>query len=433
MFNIIIIVFIYIINNINTYFKKDRFSEAEIALNFKTNFSNFLIILPSQINNNFQNISIDLINNINYYYINSNNNNNNNLNKQITKFKNISFELNYNNFNISNFPFKEISSEKIDNNLTTISLAHYYEDISYSLTHQLFYLKKISCLQFSILFSYPNYGTLSFGETSNFIRDMNKKVFKHTCKVPLSEKNNVKWSCFLTGIFFGKFYEMNKKNDYIEYIINKNLSRAAKINKNVFFDPNKNFIIVPDEMIIYLKENYFKENINKNFCRLENEEKIYKFICRKSIQEKLEFIHFIIEDEKDFFINPKNLFDENNYFKIICIEGNSNFIFGYPFMRQYVNIFNYENDTISFFGIQNKIYIKKIDFDNEIIIKDFLNDKQKKFNEYEIKKKSNLLKIEIIIILFVVILFIIYLILKKKENKNIINQKLLNNIELKDN
>ena len=80
-------------------------------------------------------------------------------------------------------------------------------------------------------------------------------------------------------------------------------------------------------------------------------------------------------------------------------------------MRQYVNIFNYENDTISFFGIQNKIYIKKIDFDNEIIIKDFLNDKQKKFNEYEIKKNSNLLKIEIIIILFLVILFI------KKERK----------------
>ena len=423
MFNIIIIVFIYIINNINSYFKKDRFSEAEIALNFKSNFSNSLIILPSQINNNFQNISIDLLNNINYYI----NNNNKNLNKQITKFNNISLGFKYNNFNITNFPFKEISSAKINKHLPTISLAHFYEDISNSLTHQLFYMKKISTLQFSILFSYPDYGTLSFGETSNFIRDMNKKVFKHTCKVPLSEKNNVMWSCFLSGIFFGKFFETNEKDDYI---INKNLSRAAKINKNVYFNPNNNFIIVPYEIILYLKENYFKENINKNFCRLENKEKMFKFICRKFIQEKLEFIHFVFEDEKDFFINPKNLFDEENYFKIICVEGNSKIIFGYPFLRQYVNIFNYENDTITFFGIQNKIYIKKIDFDKEIIIKDFLNDKQTKLNEYE--SKNNLFKIEIIIILILVIFFIIYLIFKK-ENKNNFNQKLLNNIELKEN
>jgi len=99
MINIIIIVFIYITNNIKSYFKKDRFSEAEIALNFKTNFSNSLIILPSQINNIFQNISIDLLNNINYYI----NNNNKNLNKQITNFKNISLGFKYNNFHLKKF------------------------------------------------------------------------------------------------------------------------------------------------------------------------------------------------------------------------------------------------------------------------------------------------------------------------------------------
>ena len=87
-------------------------------------------------------------------------------------------------------------------------------------------------------------------------------------------------------------------------------------------------------------------------------------------------IHFVFDDVVDIYLLGKYFFDKNKNFKIIYIKNNFNFIFGKVFLSHYYMIYNYDENSIKFFGMFGGRYMEsKINYDQKMEIKKlFLNN-----------------------------------------------------------
>ena len=186
---------------------------------------------------------------------------------------------------------------------------------------------------------------------------------------------------FKGNFIIGKFpHEIDKKFHENNFIYNKVAKIDNKILWGIYFDTisfdNFNFreknVLIKYEfgfikgikrLYSYLKENYFKNYFEKKFC----DETIYEnytfFICKKRL--------FSYKYFPNFYFNIKNLnysfiLDNNDLFKVendliyflICFninDTNDNWIFGKPFLKKNILLFDIDKKIIGFYNNKSKI------------------------------------------------------------------------------
>ena len=224
---------------------------------------------------------------------------------------------------------------------------------------------------------------------------------KHFVKIysNISEKSwKSQW-----GLNFKKIFIQNKDN--LEEI----LSDCEKC-KLVEFNPNLGIIKGSQKYKNIINELLFNNYINKNICFSDiitinknyEENEYYYYYCNISIKNELKnkinsiiFEHSVFNtnfslDFNDLFIEKGNYI----FFKII-FDDYYNWIFGSPFMKKYMLIFNAESKEIGFYS-EN---INNVDKEN--------NDDQNN------DKNDLLIKIIVIIVLSIILIIIGVLIGKK--------------------
>ena len=202
--------------------------------------------------------------------------------------------------------------------------------------------------------------------------EINKKIYKNNFIYNKVTKinNKILWGIYFDTIFFDNFY-FKEKNVLIKYEFG--------------------FIKGIKRLYVYLKENYFKNYFEKKFCNETIYENYTFFICKKRL--------FSYKYFPNFYFNIKNLnysfiLDNNDLFKVendliyflICFninDTNDNWIFGKPFLKKNILLFDIDKKIIGF-------YNNKLKFD----------------------KKNNLKLIFLNVVLFVIIFVLIFVILK---------------------
>ena len=186
---------------------------------------------------------------------------------------------------------------------------------------------------------------------------------------------------FKGNFIIGKFpHEIDKKFHENNFIYNKVAKIDNKILWGIYFDTisfdNFNFreknVLIKYEfgfikgikrLYLYLKENYFKNYFEKKFCNETIYENYTFFICKKRL--------FSYKYFPNFYFNIKNLnysfiLDNNDLFKVendliyflICFninDTNDNWIFGKPFLKKNILLFDIDKKIIGFYNNKSKI------------------------------------------------------------------------------
>ena len=245
--------------------------------------------------------------------------------EQLNLFNNISVTIHF--YNIKEY-------EEFSENSNLVPFAHLFYDINFSLVHQLFYQGQILTLSFGFSKLFGLGGNLYFGGIPN--KEITSFPYFTQCKV---NKTDVSWSCNLDRIYFDK----NRK-----HYVNKHYMR---------FNTEKYFIEVPNDFLIYLKEEVFHSFILQNKCSFHNTTYHVGFACDCGIRNQMKNINIVI-DGKVFSIEMEKLFlisDEGTRFEYcdLIIERNKKgdfFEMGNVFIGMYSSLFNYENDTVMFYS-----------------------------------------------------------------------------------
>ena len=190
----------------------DRFTSAEIDIPFKTLNEKEAVVFKTNILGEEKNCSIDITSSEQILYISkeyypdkSSLRNSDVLSiidqdgNQINGFRmDTSIEFSGNEYrkgitinNINSILIKTEDEFKIH----SLGFAHNIKEEN-SIVHQLYNSHLITKKQFSILFSYPNWGTLSFGEEGTLIRDFEDRMMRQCSAV-----KGPYWGCHLSGIY----------------------------------------------------------------------------------------------------------------------------------------------------------------------------------------------------------------------------------------
>ena len=294
----------------------------------------------------------------------------------------------------------------------SLGLSHFIKEEN-SIVHSLYNSHLISKKQFSILYSYPDWGTLSFGEEGTLVTDM--KSLQRECKAV----NNAYWGCHLSGI-----YIENVDLPLEDEKIKKN-NINIEINQDTIFDNGASDVIVPKEIFEFFYNHYFEKSLfTENKCKIYENYFYKKISCdglensrNKNDFEKMKRIHFVFDDVVDIYLLGKYFFDSNKNFKIIYIKNNFNFIFGKAFLSHYYMIYNYDENTIKFFGMFGGRYLEsKIDYEQKMEYKKlFLNNE---YIRYKIPNiNNNIFPLLKVLFSFVIIGNIIVFITLSKINR----------------
>ena len=326
----------------------DRFTSAEIAIPFKTLNEKEVVVIKTNILGEQKNCSIDITSSEQILYISNphfpdekslNNKEslsiiNQNGNKINGYRNNVSIEFSGNEYrkgitinNINSILIKTEDESKIH----LLGFSHDIKEEN-SIVHQLYNSKLITQRQFSILFSYPNWGTLSFGEEGTLIKDMKDKMLRQCSAV-----KGPYWGCHLSGI-----YIENVELPLEEEKIRKN-NKNIEIDQDTIFDIGIKDVIIPEEVFDFFVKYFFDEKLFlQKKCEILENNKYKKIICKgimkdKNINEfeKFSRVHFVFDDVVDIYVLGKYLFDDEKKFRVICIKDNRNIIFGTSF---YLNI-----------------------------------------------------------------------------------------------
>ena len=435
--NLFLFIFFNALLNSFCLLNNDKFTSAEIAIPFKTLNERDNVVIKLNALGITKNCSIDITSSYQLLYfpkeiINRNNKNSNYIsivNQDREKIKGYLNEINL-EFNGNEYR-KSVSIGKINsvliqsnnkNKIHSLGLSHFIEEEN-SIVHKLYNSHLISQRQFSILYSYPDWGTLSFGKEGTLVTDM--KQLQRECKA----NNSTYWGCHLSGI-----YIENVDLPLEDEKIKKN-NINIEIEQDTIFDNGMSDVVVPREVFNFFYHYYFDKLLfDEKKCHLYENHFYKKIICdglennkNKNDFENMKRIHFVFDDVVDIYLLGKYFFDKNKNFKIIYIKDNENFIFGKVFLSHYYTIFNYDEDKITFFGMFGGRYLEsKINYDNKIKFKSLLNKEYKRYKIPIINK--NIFSLLKLLFIFVIIgNIIIFITLSKLNKKNIDNEFLLNN------
>ena len=207
--NLILFIFLNAFLNSFCLINNDKFTSSEIAIPFKTLNNRDNVVIKLNALGITKNCSIDITSSYQLLYfpkeiINHNNKNSNYIsivNQDREKIKGYLNEINL-EFDGNEYR-KSVSIGKINsvliqsnnkNKIHSLGLSHFIKEEN-SIVHKLYNSHLISQRQFSILYSYPDWGTLSFGKEGTLVTDM--KQLQRECKA----NNSTYWGCHLSGIY----------------------------------------------------------------------------------------------------------------------------------------------------------------------------------------------------------------------------------------
>ena len=283
--------------------------------------------------------------------------------------------------------------------------------------------------QFSILFSYPDWGTLSFGEEGSLVSHFEKDLSRQCSAV-----KGPYWGCHLSGIYIENI-DLPLEDEKIR----KN-NVNIKIEQDTIFDINIGDVLVPSEIFDFFYNKFFdKKLFDENRCTLYDNGKIKKIKCEGLEKnhninefEKFSRVHFVFDDVVDIYVLGKYLFDDKKNFKIICIKENKNIVIGKSVLSRYNMIYSYDDDTIKFFGMFGGRYMKqKLDYD--LTMKNYLISNVE-YHRYSMDKISeNVFPLFKILFALVIVGNAILFYAVCKTNKKNKKKKLLEKLKNKEN
>ena len=441
--NMIIFVLICLLFPFICFQSGDRFTSAEIAIPFKTLNEKETVVLKTNILGEQKNCSIDITSSEQILYISKSYfpdekslNNKESLSlidqkgNKINGYRNnVSIEFAGNEYrkgitinNINSILIKTEDESKIH----LLGFSHDIKEEN-SIVHQLYNSKFITQRQFSILFLYPNWGTLSFGEEGTLIKDMKDKMLRQCSAV-----KGPYWGCHLSGI-----YIENVELPLEDEKIRKN-NKNIEIDQDTIFDIGIKDVILPEEVFDFFVKYFFDEKLFKEKkCEILENNEYKKIICKgimkdKNINEfeKFSRVHFVFDDVVDIYVLGKYLFDDEKKFRVICIKENRNIILGTSFLSKYYMIYNYDEDKIKFFGMFGGRYMEqKLDYDNKIENKLISNMEYLRY-KIEITNENTIPMFKIFFIFLLMgnaILFFALCKINKNKRKKILLEKLVKN------
>ena len=157
------------------------------------------------------------------------------------------------------------------------------------------------------------------------------------------------WVCELTHIFFGVDTH------------DKTLEMALQVDARVIFDSAYNYINMPKRHLNDFNKKFMQEFFNDSCIEIKEDDEIY-FICDDDEKIKKGSIAFLMGGY-GYVIPWNKLFkkiEEDKYEMLIRFhkENDDIFSFGYPFVSQFVVVYNAEDKKLGFFGGE-KIDLKK--------------------------------------------------------------------------
>ena len=365
----------------------DKFTSAEIDIPFKSISDRDNVVIKTNIFGEAKNCSIDITSSEQLIYLSKETFKKLNLhnNKYISLInqdgekiegyiKDANIEFTGNEYrkslqieNINSIIIKSNSKNKVH----SFGLSHNIEEEN-SLVHILYDSHLISQRQFSILYSYPDWGTLSFGKEGTLITDM--KNLQRKCKAI----DSIYWGCHLSGIYIENV-ELPLEDEKI-----KKNNINIKINQDTIFDNGTPDVIVPEEIFQFFADFYFEKSLfSHKKCKIYENYFYKKIICdklNKNDFDEMKRIHFVFDDIVDIYLLGKYFFDKNKNFKIISIKNNNNIILGKVFLSHYYTIYNYDENIITFFGMFGGRYLEsKMKYDKKIKNKIYQNKEYRRF------------------------------------------------------
>ena len=171
-----------------------------------------------------------------------------------------------------------------------------------------------------------------------------------TYKHSYDKKYHESWMCEMTHILVKN--EENEEDINREIYLNSTYETMGKI----IFNPNSNYITVPEIYLHYLKIQYSMNNRNRCSSYKRNDQ-IYLY-CKYEDEknfEKLPYFGVLIEGYL-YKIPVKNLFirteEEGSYLSLIRFDKNNNkghlWEFGLPLFKSFVIEFDFDNSRVGF-------------------------------------------------------------------------------------
>ena len=279
---------------------------------------------------------------------------------------------------ISTFPILLASdSEDFGNTPGIFGLGYSYTESSkkYSMIHNLKSFKAINKKIFSMVYEKNKAGYLLIGDTP---RNIDSNLLAN-CSFDMNMAKNGHLYCRTKSMIFGKYYFNDKRIDFNE---ESNL---------IGFDYKIPQTIIPFEFFTEISKEIFSSLIDSKECSFELNKNInlYEISCNKNNYNELKDITIVIND---FGLNiPTNnllSYDSKSKLYKFVIYSNTDakiIRLGNELLKNYIMIFDLEEDKISFYNKEKIIKIAKNSDEEEEMIKD---DKKKKEEEEEKKRKQ---------------------------------------------
>jgi len=243
------------------------------------------------------------------------------------------------------------------------------------------------------------------------------------------------------SIIFDSIYTINKINNRIKYINEKNSNR---MNKKAFININSGVIIGTEEYKNYIDSNFFNNLIKRKICQVDSINDYLIYSCNIEFNRNIsqqnpstnyysEFPELIFSSKKleyNFIFKSKDLFEQifDKYYFLIIFKNNTkdnskdSWYLGEPFYRKYTFSINFNSRAIGFYFEEkgNDNQVNDINNNNKIDntkIMDDMNNYNKN-NNNNINNKILKYFIEVIIVIGIVfIAFYIGITIKEKRKK----------------
>lgn len=225
-----------------------------------------------------------------------------------------------------------------DDIINGFSLASQYDNLNYSILHQLYNKQLINEKKFNFFLNQKNNkmkNMIIFGKIPEYFLESKFTQFKS--KLNIDQKYSG-WGFTLHSI---------KMNNYI-----------YNINQYAQLDTSEGDIYTPLDFILYLNQTVFTPYLNNKTCFLVNNTGIILFECKSKYIQNFPPVEFYFDNCK-FIFNIKKIFQMYENTCIFKIKPQPNkgkqwdtnkWTLGYSFFQDYITEFDYDHKTVTFYS-----------------------------------------------------------------------------------
>ena len=222
------------------------------------------------------------------------------------------------------------------NSMDSFSFAYQIEE-EFSVVHQLYNNKYIAQRAFG--FSLNETGRELLLHYGGLPKEVTQNKKKFSCKV---NKNYPTWGCNLNKVSFSdnKYPSYNNKDQY------------------VYFKKNEVEIFAPEAYMNYVKETALQKYFSSGVCSYNEERKEMKIVCNCTDIHYFPDIYFSFDNNQILILDHSMIF--KRYYRNYCAfiiqknyfdkDSDNKWIIGNDFLLQFAELFDYDNNEISFYG-----------------------------------------------------------------------------------